>query len=462
MISNPKAMADTRLRPYQQEGAEFVRTHDGAILYWDMGTGKTRAGLLGARKFERIVIVAPKVTEGVWRTECQTIYGFEPTVLAGTKYEDLPDAAVYWMNYEIVFAKWSWFQDHPIDLLILDEAHLVKNKRAGRTQAVHALCGCARKVVALTGTPIYSRPRDLWALLWSVQPGQWPHYYDFVRRYCEGSPTGYGGYRAEGLSRKHLGELQGLLRDVVHRVEWSNVSEVPEMDRVRVPVVLKPQDRTKYDRLIKDVRRVLEGYEGSASPSKAIQLRRISELRMLVGQAKIQPIIDFIATVPPQEKVVVWCYHRDVLFQIQAALVGSGERAAAIVGGMGSKALRREIDFFKGKARFMVASLEAGAVGIDLSMARIAIFGELSWTPAMLVQGERRTWRSTQTRSCLMYYLVAQGTIEDRILDILDEKARLTYDLLDDSLLINILGDVSNRDEDVLQSILDMIKRRTP
>lgn len=423
--------------------------------------GKTRAALVIPRKFHRMCIVAPKVTQGVWARECGLVYdGLEPVVLKGMEYEDLdPAVPIFWMNYEIVRYKWSWFNHNRLDLLVLDECQMIKSKHAQRTQAVHALCGCSKMVVGLTGTPIYNKPKDLWSLLWAVQAGEWPPYYEFARLYCDGRPSGYGGYIAEGFNRRRKRELQGRLQDVVHRVRWKDVSKVPKMDRHRVPVVLSESQRRRYDRLARDARKVLEGYEGSASPTKAAQLRRVTKLRSTVGQFKANHTAEFLLTVPPKERVVVWAHHHEVIEAIADKLVKAGEGVAQVHGRMSGKKQRQQLDYFKHKARFIIVSLEAGAVGIDLSVARLALFAELSWTPSIMAQAERRTWRNTQKRSCIMYYMLAQGTIEDRILDLLEKKVKLVYEAMDDAELLQLVGDVSPQREDILEGIIQAVAK---
>ena len=92
MIKNPTTRKDPRLRDYQRDGVEFVRRSKmGVILFWDMRTGKTRTSLLAPKQFRRMVIVAPKVTEGVWIDECQEVYdGQMPYVVRGRSRYDLP------------------------------------------------------------------------------------------------------------------------------------------------------------------------------------------------------------------------------------------------------------------------------------------------------------------------------------------------------------------------------------
>lgn len=462
-IRNNKARLERHLREYQRDGVEFIRRAPmGAILFWDMRTGKTRTALLAPKSFRRIVIVAPKVTQGVWVEESKEVLGLEPYVIEGRAYADLPeDEHVFWINYEIVGGRWSWFLHNPIDVLVLDEAQMIKNKRAQRTQAVHALSGCAKKTVALTGTPIYNRPADLWGLLWAVQPGEWPAFYDFARRYCNGRPTGYGGFDATGFSRRHKRELQGRLEEVVHRVRWKDiVDSVPKLDRIRVPVVMKRKDREECRRLTRDLREALDGYEGPASPNVAARLRQTSKLRMAIGRAKVHPTVEFIDTIPESEKVVIWTHHHEVAEAITDKLRPRGG-VARLHGRMASAKRRAQLAYFDNKARFIVVSLEAGGVGIDLSASRIAVFAELSWTPAILAQAERRTYKGTEERLCAMYYIVASGTVEDRILDVLEEKVRLVYDALDDAELLTMVSEVAPQRDDVIGGIVDAIHKRS-
>ena len=461
MIKNPPTRKDPRLRDYQKRGVDFVRrSRTGSILFWDMRTGKTRTALIAPKQFRRMVIVAPKVTEGVWSDECAEVYdGQRPVVVNGRSRYDLPnDAPILWMNYEIVEAHWSWFLENKIDLLILDEAQYIKNKRAKRTQAVHALCGCSQKVIALTGTPIYNRPADLWGILWAVQPGQWPHFYDFSRRYCDGKPTGFGGFDSTGFSRHRKRELQGKLEGVVDRVRWKDIVDVvPELDRIRVPVVIGKREQARCRKLARDLRTALDGYEGSASPNIAAKLRRATMLRTTIGRGKVRPTVDFLQTIPDNEKVVVWTHHHEVADAIADKLLGAGHQVARVHGRMTSKKRRKQMSYFNGDARFMIVSLEAGGVGIDLSAARIAVFAELSWTPSVLAQAERRVYKGTENRACAMYYLIAKGTIEDRIMDLLEEKVRLVYDAMDDDDLLSMIDDITPPQDDMIESLLALV-----
>ncbi len=421
------------LRPYQKIAANFARSREGSLLALSMGVGKTRTSLF-ASKIDpakgHLVIVAPKVTFGVWSREIKLVYGpdVSPVLVRGRSLaediDELRRPGIYLLNPEILSARWSeWLGGPRLDAVILDEAHLYAHGQSKRTAAAMAIANLADQRIALTGTPILRHPMDLHGVLGTVAPGafgSWKAMADWlgVRR------TKFGFDLSENLPSESVKRLESRLPEIMLRQRWEEVSdEVPELSRETIRVSLPSADMLRYTELATDVRRALGDRVRLSTLQSASALVQLGQLRRLVGRAKVSHAIELLSTIG--EPAVLWTWHRDVAKQIaHKAESKLGLRVVCVTGDTPEKERQEAIRRFQvGAVDVFVGTLAIGSVGIDLTRARISVFVELSYTPADHAQAEARTWRSGQKRACMTYWMVADETIEDRVIEILIRKS---------------------------------------
>ena len=222
------------LRPYQEEAARFLLAQQGGVLGLPMAAGKSIVALEVARALGGpTLVLAPGVARSVWtgtQSEAGEVRKWWPEADLRVCQSRTPDpetlkglgpSSVVVAHYEIIdawrtaekdedgkpiLAPSRWIEplrEVGFRVVIADEAHLLKSRRGARTQAVKALCDRRTGFrVALTGTPIWNRPADLWSLLDFVFPGRFGNYWQFCRRYADlANPPGWG-WEALGVSHE--------------------------------------------------------------------------------------------------------------------------------------------------------------------------------------------------------------------------------------------------------------------
>jgi len=450
---------DEVLRPYQKTAAEFARTRSGAILALDMGCGKTRTSLSATYAPGKIgVVVAPLVTWTVWHKEIRVVYGadYPVTEVRGRRltdvHENLHTPGIYLLNPEIVYDRWTeWYTVRP-QFVIIDEAHLYIGRKTKRHQGAENLAGCAKQRVMLTGTPILRHTVDLHSILKCACPGAFGSWYDFAMSL--GARHGQHGVELGRVPAAAMEALQARLSEVMLRCRWEEVAaDVPPLTRERLPIKLVAKAAAEYNRLAADVRRVLGGRVVFSDLLKALAMVEVGALRRFIGRAKIPAVVDLACST--SEPVVVWTWHRDVARMVADAVHARDGTTTDVITGEDLQKKRNErIERFQtGGTRVVAVTMAAAGLGIDLTVARHCIFAEQDWTPSVMAQAERRLWRSGQTKPCVTYWPVVEGSIEDRVLDILMSKEQFA----ESRLLDGMTSAAAPPPETALHSLVDLV-----
>jgi SWI/SNF-related matrix-associated actin-dependent regulator 1 of chromatin subfamily A len=381
-----------------------------------MGTGKTIqvAGLLNLLNPQRVLIVTPASMKIVWALELRkwlvdrrvSIH----VIKGSTKRADLPRDGVWIVNYELLGRFCEAIGE--LDLLVLDEAHYIKNRGSQRTKAAHLLSRSAKRKILLTGTPLLNRPEELWSLLHFLRPLDWPNFYKFAHRYCGPVRTEWG-WDFSGAS--NLEELSTRLRSglMMRRLKQDVLSQLPPLSRALVPLSVSRSG--VLDELVKEA-----GYDPFHLPDtlegSEIPFESISKIRHELGRVKVQPAIQFILEQAEgyDEKFVIFAHHRAVLKELALNLPGS----VLVTGETPEPDRLAAIERFTSDAaiRYFVAAIHAMGVGITLCAASRAIFVEQDWTPAILRQAEGRLHRIGQSQPVLVQYLVVPDSVDVNVM----------------------------------------------
>ena len=426
--------------PYQRAGIAFALARRNTLIADEMGLGKTvqAIGVMNSLpEAKRILVVCPASLKGNWAAEVKKwdtcgrevcVFPALPTNMVGVTI----------VNYDML----KKVEPHNWDLLILDEAHYAKNAAAKRTQLVRAHAKQARRILAMTGTPL-DKPKEIWTLLDMLDPTSWaaknPKYSEknFQARYCAGHlqyiPTRAGGktvWNADGAS--NLDELQERLRStiMVRRLKKDVLKELP--DKTRQIVSLGACRDSGYG---DDV--TFENYDEQAAALRAgakIGFEDISRVRHEEALKKLPLAIDFIkeALDGSDHKIVVFAHHRDVIEELGVALAGYG--ALTIYGGTDKEDRKPLVDAFQENAniRVMIGSIGAMGVGLTLTASSHVIFVELDWTTKNMNQAEDRCHRIGQKDNVFVQHLVLDGSIDSKIVKILIKKQAVGNRALDE------------------------------
>jgi len=414
------------LRPFQRAAVAYVLAQRRTFLADEQGLGKTIEALaaLHADGAFPAAVVCPASMKLVWARECERwLAGRSVAVVHGRgeqgwQSSGADGADIVLCNYDILEAHAARLAARGLRAVVFDESHYCKDPRRKRTKAAIDLAeGVAQDGLrlALTGTPIINRPKDIVAQL------------RLIGRLADfGSGAGLGR-RFRGA--KALDRLHWNLRAhcYVRRTKADVLPQLPAKRFAGVPIEL--DNAAEYRLAEQDViawlrtqpldLRTLQARVAAAL--RAEQLARLNYLRRLAARGKLRAAIawveDFIASGEP---LVVFAHHREV----QRALVDRFAGAAHVLGDDELAARATAVDDFQRPdgPPLIVCSLHAASQGITLVRASNVAFLELDWTPARHDQAEDRCHRIGQRDAVTAYYLLASETIDDEMASVLQRK----------------------------------------
>lgn len=390
--------------PYQEEGIEFAMNRPVCLFGDEMGLGKTiqAIGWMNCHPgLSTVLVVCPATLKINWRREMD-------------KWLISPFVDVTITNYDQLH---KLDRSKHYDLCILDEAHYIKNRKAIRSRYCRGIKATYR--LALTGTPMLNRPIELWHILHWLAPEIWPmsSYMKYALRYC-GAYRNHWGWVMDGAT--HLDELRMHLSYImIRRLKKDVLKDLPPKRRQIIELPWKGVSRDLRERLkaaLELVRKIESDYAHDVRKMEsAIQIvwSEIAEARHEAGLAKVPMAIDLIHdAIAANGKVVVFAYHRDVIEQLNNALVDY--YPAVIHGDTSLRARQCAVDRFQNdpNVKVFIGQTTAAGVGITLTAASHVIFVELDWTPGVMSQAEDRLHRIGQRESVLVQHLALEGSLD--------------------------------------------------
>ncbi len=441
------------LRPYQQQGLnwlQFLREHRLAgILADDMGLGKTLQTLAhiltekhAGRLSKPALIVAPVSLLGNWQREAARFCpGLSTHIHHGLSRHETVEALC---RFDVVITAYSllsrdkemWMQA-PWHLLVLDEAQNIKNANTNAAQvvseipAVHRLC--------LSGTPIENHLGELWSQFHFLMPG----FLGSQRRFTElfRNPIERLG-NSEKMAQLRARVTPFMLR----RTKDLVASELPPKIETLMPVALQGQQADLYETIRlgmeKTVRDALNT-QGLAKSQITIldallklrqvccdpRLLKLGAASQVSESAKLAQLLEMLPEMVAEgRKILLFSQFTEMLGLIEQALPDLGIPWVKLTGQ--SKNRDAIIDqFTTGQVPLFLISLKAGGVGLNLTQADTVIHYDPWWNPAVETQATDRAHRIGQTKNVWVIKLVAQGTIEERMLALQARKAQLAQDM---------------------------------
>jgi SWI/SNF-related matrix-associated actin-dependent regulator of chromatin subfamily A-like protein 1 len=468
------------LKPYQADGVAHLERWDGNVLIADEpGTGKTCQVMAYAFKNRRfpMCVIMPKTLLLNWRREITLMLGSQLKVLVvgfvpGKSREQvlkaqyphvsysktpLPGYDVTLINYDIVARNQDTLERVGYDYVVCDESHKVKNPKAHRTQAIQRLVTGrelikgkrdewrvlhkgVKSVTFMTGTPILSRPSELWTTVSMIADWvpQFRNFFKFASRYCNAHKTRFG-WDFSGHSNE--AELNQLLNDtiMIRRRKADVMKELPAKTFVTVPLEF---DRREYDA-------VAHAFEGSGDwragmdtlikhggrPARSNEaIVAINKCREIAGLAKMQSAIEWILDyVEEGAKLVVFAHHQKMVDDITGAVKAAGVGVRMIRGGVGLEERAQAAQDFQTdpNVKVIVLNIASAGFGITLTAASACAFCQLPWTPSDVVQASDRVHRIGQRDNVTVYNLVAADTVEETISDMIMAKAVVANAVID-------------------------------
>jgi SWI/SNF-related matrix-associated actin-dependent regulator 1 of chromatin subfamily A len=454
-----------QLAPEQVEGVHAAASRPGLLLADEMGVGKTAQalGLINLTRPRHVLVVVPAKLIGTWLAEAarwlvnriavawrsrpnrapapgqSTPHAISPLhVMSSPTTSSSPDPnaplpAITIVSYEslhntgpLLLQQW--------DLVIADEIQDCLNRKSRRGKAFYgsSLATAARRL-AMSGTPIWNRPQDLYAVLHWLAPTVFDNAATFKRM--------YGVTDLEDVSddqRARLEWLGKLLRSrlMVRRLKADVLANLPPKTRELVLVDVTPEQRHTITGLDREAERmVAQQRQGTLTAGqRARTLAIISELRRRTADAKLPRIIaDLRERLRRPDPLIIFVRHHHVADALKAAVIAAGKRPVLMTGQVTASARQKACDHFQaGLADVAIAGLDAAGVGYTMTAANEVWQAEMDWTVPKHQQSEDRAHRRGQTRPVLVRYYAIDGTIDARIARALVAKADLAAGTLGD------------------------------
>lgn len=409
------------LRPYQVEGIERMAGELGLTGYFgdEMGLGKTAQAICSVRARGKAALPCLAVCPGSLKANWEREIGIwfpdaSVQVLRGRAKKDssfTADADFTVINYDIL-ASWAPLLAGRHKTIILDECHRIKDPKAQWSKAAMKLAMKCANRICLSGTPITSRPMDFFNTLKIIAPSIFPNRLKFGMRYCGPQPNPWArcGYDFKGAS--NMEELNKLAKSfMIRRLKKDVLKDLPEKRRIVIPVEIDLRAYGKVERAA-----MAMGMDGESA------FAGIEMCKQAARDGKMEAVIEFIRDfLESGRKLVVFATHTATLDRLENEFPD----CARIDGKVPTEKRGAIVDRFQ-KApacRLFIGNLQAAGTGLTLTAASSTLTIELGWVPGDHAQAEDRVHRLGQAADSVeAYYMVAQGTIEEAIMNVLDSK----------------------------------------
>lgn len=447
------------LREYQHVALQWlVRLSSmgfGALLADDMGLGKTLTVIafrLCRPDSGPSLVICPASLVANWEREFAR---FAPGVTVrryhatGRSLDDLRPGEVVVTTYGMLLRDAGVLADVPWDLVVADEAQQIKNHRSQAARALRSLRSATR--VAVTGTPVENSLTELWAILDWTNPGLLGPLASFRDRFGRAAEREAAEAGVDRTAARRLGRL---IAPFVMRRRKTDPDILPELP-----------DKVINDRYVELTREQAALYQQAAAQSLAqIKVsdglqRRGQVLRMLqalrqicnspahylrespddwnpTGQAarsgKLQVLDELMESVAlTGDAALIFTGYVSMGHLIRAHLTARGIQAEFLHGGVPIANRQKIVDGFQaGAGHALILSVRAAGTGLNLTRAGHVIHFDRPWNPAVEDQATDRAHRIGQHRLVEVHHLIAEGTIEDRIAELLTRKRHLTEAVL--------------------------------
>lgn len=458
---------DLAYMPFQKAGIEYMLDRQNTLLADEMGLGKTiqAIGLINSDStIKTVLVICPATLKLNWKQELQKwLVRSNKVEIATTKDVPLPvtgnsapanGVQVTITHYEAVSKINDKLSAIDWDLMVIDEAHYIKNTNTIRYRGImggttkknsektYSMIPAKRRIFA-TGTPICNNPTELWPLISAVDPGRWNKetFWYYHKRYCNVQNSGYGmDFKGAG-SADRLEELQKKLRETVliRRLKKDVLTELPPKIRQVIELEYDANDSAVRQALSRErdyenayntdeemiemqaraeLAKASDNAEEYKSAIEAIthnsryKFEEMARIRHETAVAKIPYAIEYVKEqIEIVGKAVVFAHHHEV---IEAFAKEWPLESVSIYGETKIEDRQGLVHRFQDDPNIKLAlvSIKAGGVGLTLTAASHEYFVELDWVPGNVTQAEDRCHRIGQRDTVNVYHLVLADSLD--------------------------------------------------
>lgn len=407
------------VRPYQQSGVEFLvdqlKREGGALLADDMGLGKSLQTIKTWQILGQptILIVCPASVRLTWKAQLEKWASITPLLATtGKQAGSLQNAKVVITSYDLLTKLDSMFA--PV-MVVSDEMHLVAGRGAGRSRALLGIAQGASYRLGLTGTPMWSRPRDLWMLLRILFPNyRFGTADEFDYAYCGASINKWGGKVNNGATRTD--ELQLRLKFVqLRRTKAEVAKDLPALSRTTL--------------WIPATREATKAREAFALKQLTIHDALAATLKGKMDEA--------VRLASELKRFLLMTWQKEHAYALHERLNDEGIPCEIITGDISHVERARAVAKAVTNKAGVVATIDSCNAGVDglQHVASDGIFHALDYTPIKMAQAEARLHRIGQTLPVTWTYLAMQNSADQLVIEtVVDKLAQWTGIMGNDGL----------------------------
>jgi superfamily II DNA or RNA helicase len=440
---------DALLRPYQKIGVAWLwhlhRHNLGGILADEMGLGKTLQALsllsaLGTNKTSLVACPASLVEN--WRREAAR-FAPELRVFVHHGSNRLTDAKTF-ASHNLIITSYGTlardrdlFSETEFSCLIADEAQHLKNRRSQNAQALRILQAQGRFL--LTGTPLENSIDDLRSLFEVLMPG-----------YIDQVPSGTKAEERNWFDERLRAKTAPY---ILRRTKKTVAPELPAKIEQVLYCELSPAQSSLYRKIQEETERALLDLEASGANENSVRMATLTQLLRLrqvccdprllpqstnkaTDSAKLDAFRELLAeSIDDGHRLLVFSQFTALLGLLRDELESQEIPYAYLDGSMTPKARQAEVDKFNTSTTLPVflISLKAGGTGLNLTSADTVVHFDPWWNPAVEAQATDRAHRIGQTKVVTSYKLICSGTVEEKVLQLQENKRALLADVFEAS-----------------------------
>jgi len=467
-----------KTKPYahQLTALEKSWNRETYAYFMEMGTGKTKvlidnaAMLYDKGKINGILIVAPKGVVGTWYNQelpahlpthienvsvlWQSNITKEQSRKLGTLFKTGEELHILIMNVEafsttkgVDFAA-KFLASHNT-LMAIDESTTIKNPQAKRTKNIIKLSERAKYRRIMTGSPVTKNPLDLFSQCYFLDPFHLNHesYYSFRMRYAVMKTANIAGRKIQLVSGfRNLGELSEKLKPFSYRVLKEDCLDLPDKIYMKRQISLSPDQHKLYEQMRKEALATLNG-KRVTTVNALTQLMRLHQItcgHFSADDGSTQPIknnrIDELMDVLEEieGKAIIWAHYQyDITTIIKEVVKVHGPGSIVDYYGLTPQDERQpNIKKFQSdpKCRFMVGTPSTGGYGITLTAANTVIYYSNGYDLEKRLQSEDRAHRIGQQKSVTYVDILAEETVDEKIVKSLRKKINIASEVLGEEL----------------------------
>jgi SWI/SNF-related matrix-associated actin-dependent regulator of chromatin subfamily A-like protein 1 len=450
-----------KLYSFQQEDSKWLASKKYALLASEMGTGKSAVAITACDlvRAKSVLVLCPAVARYNWMREfgkfSESTYDTTLVLSAEAAGSTTPgNKHLTICSYDLLTNKkvCTWISSLSWGVIVFDEAHYLKNRKAKRTQAAFALH--AERIWGLSGTPAPNNAAELWPLLHHFGAYR-QDYWSFVHRYCLSYTSPYG---VVITGSQRVPELRALLAPfILRRKKLDVLTQLPSIAYHDVAVPASEVDLTLYyPEVVLGLKTKAQLEAQFAEQHAAIEsvvklsgmdllgVAALSALQTKVGMTRrytglqktpaIAEIINAELEAKMYDKIVIFCIHKDVVDDLMNRL--KAYHPMSLYGGTPPDKRERHIRCFQTKPRYQViiCNIQAAGTAITLTAAHQVAFAECSWVPAENAQAAMRVHRIGQTKPVTVRFFGLAGSSDEQVARVLRRKTKDLTALFDNPL----------------------------